>query len=45
MTRYALRLVEDQLRGGAASPAMLSAANRVIYVVDGKVVATAGGQC
>ncbi len=42
MTRYALRLVEDQLRAGATSPATLPAANRVIYVVDGEVVATAG---
>ncbi len=42
MTRYAFRLLEDKLRAGAASPAMLPAANRVIYVVDGEVVATAG---
>lgn len=42
MTRYAFRLLEDQLRAGAASPAMLPAANRVIYVVDGEVTVTAG---
>jgi quercetin dioxygenase-like cupin family protein len=43
MTRYALRLLEDQLRAGASSPASLPAANRVMYVVDGEVTVNAGG--
>ena len=39
MSRYALRLLEDQLRAGA-SPASLPEENRVIYVVDGEVTVT-----
>lgn len=42
MTRYALRLVEDQLLAGATSPASFPAANRVMYVVDGEITVTAG---
>ena len=45
MTRYSFRLLEDQLLAGATSPAMLPTANRVIYVVEGEVVVTAGEQC
>jgi quercetin dioxygenase-like cupin family protein len=41
MSRYALRLLEDRLQA-AASPASLSAENRVIYVVDGEVAITTG---
>jgi quercetin dioxygenase-like cupin family protein len=41
MTRYALRLLEDQLQVGIEAAASLPAVNRVVYVVEGEVTITA----
>lgn len=43
MVSYALRLVEDRLQSGVATPVSLPVGNRVIYVVEGEVTITAGG--
>ncbi len=44
MTRYALRLMEDQLAADIEAAASLPAVNRVVYVVEGEVTITAADE-